>query len=108
MLITTHHTQREIVLKFFLQKVEEASNALLKWFSNNYMVASADKCHLITSTSEEMSVRIENEIIKNSLQEKLFGIEIDHRLTFEPHVENFVKKQSRNSMFQLELLITWT
>ena len=75
-----------------LKKVEEASNALLKWFSNNYMVANADKCHLITSTSEEMSVKIENEIIKNSLQEKLLGIEIDHRLTFEPHVENFCKK----------------
>ena len=92
MLITTHHTQQEIVSKKTLKKVEEASNALLKWFSNNYMVANADKCHLITSTSEEMSVKIENEIIKNSSQEKLLEIEIDHRLTFEPHVENFCKK----------------
>ena len=31
------------------------------------MVANADKCHLLTSTSEEVSVKIENEIIKNSL-----------------------------------------
>ena len=32
------------------------------------MVANADKCHLLTSTSEEVSVNIENELLKNSLQ----------------------------------------
>ena len=60
------------------------------------MVANANKCHLLTSTSE-VSVKIENEIIKNSLQEKLLGIVID-RLTFEPHVKIFVKKRDTNSM----------
>ena len=28
------------------------------------MVANADRCHLITITSEEVSVKIENEIIQ--------------------------------------------
>ena len=31
------------------------------------MVSNACKCHLLTSTSEEVSIKIENEIIKNSL-----------------------------------------
>ena len=75
-----------------MQKVEEASNILFKWFSNNYMVANADKCHLLTSTSEEVGVKIENEIIKNSLQEKLLGAVIDNRLTVKSHVENLCKK----------------
>ena len=52
------------------------------------MVANADKCHLLTSTSEEVGVKIEDEITKNSLQEKLLGIMIDNRLTFESHVES--------------------
>ena len=56
------------------------------------MVANADKYHLLTSTSEKVSVKIGNEIIKNSLQEKLLGIVKDKRLTFEPHVENLCKK----------------
>ena len=30
------------------------------------MVANADKCHLLTSTSEKVVVKIENEIIKNT------------------------------------------
>ena len=77
-----------------MQKVEKVSNTLFKWFSNNYGVANADKCHLLTSTSEEVSVKIKNEIIKNYLQEKLLGIVIDNSLTFEPHVEN-IRKKSR-------------
>ena len=56
------------------------------------MVANADKCHLLTSTSEEVGVKIENEIIKNSLQEKLLGAVIDNRLTIKSHVENLCKK----------------
>ena len=56
------------------------------------MVANEDKYHLLTSTSEEMSVKIENEIIKTSLKEKLLGIVIHNRLTSELHVENLCKK----------------
>ena len=75
-----------------MRRVEEASNTLFKWFSDNCIIADADICHLLTSTSEEVSVKIKNEIIKNYLQEKLLGIVIDNRLTFEPHVENIRKK----------------
>ena len=87
----TPHATRDCLKKTF-QKVEEASNSLFKWVSNNYMVANADKCHLLTSTSEEVGVKIENEIIKNSLQEKLLGAVIDNRLTVKSHVENLCKK----------------
>ena len=36
-------------------------------FSCNYMVANADQRHLLTTASVEVSVKIENEINKNSL-----------------------------------------
>ena len=60
-----------------------------------YMVASASKYHLLISTLEEMSVKTENEIIKNSLQENLLRIAIDNRLIFEPHVKNLCKKAGK-------------
>ena len=41
------------------------------------MVKNVDKCYLLKSTSEELGVKIENEIMKNSLQEKALGIMID-------------------------------
>ena len=57
------------------------------------MITNADKRHLLTGTSEEVSVKIENEIIKSSLQEK-------SRPTFESHVENLCKK-ARNKLHAL-------
>ena len=75
-----------------MQKVAEASSILLKWFSKNYMFANPDKCHLLNTTSKEGSVKIENEIIKNSLQEKRLGIVLDNKLTFEPQVASLCKK----------------
>ena len=58
------------------------------------MVSNANKCHLLISASEEVDVKIVNEIIENSLHKKkiLLGIVIDNRLTFEPQVENICKK----------------
>ena len=56
------------------------------------MITSTGKCNLLTSASEEVSVKIENEIIKSSLQEKLLGLVIVIKLTFEPHMENLCKK----------------
>ena len=46
------------------------------WFSDNYNYVNVDKCHLLTTISDEVSMKIENEIIKNSLQEKPLGIVI--------------------------------
>ena len=39
-----------------------------------------------------MSAKIENEIPKNSLREKLLGIVIDNKLIFKSHEENLCKK----------------
>ena len=39
-----------------------------------------------------MGLKIENEFIKNSLQEKFLVTVTDNKLTFKPHVENFRKK----------------
>ena len=46
--------------------------------------------NLLTSTSKKVGVKIENEIIKNSLQEKVLEIVIENKL--ESHVENLCKK----------------
>ena len=45
---------------------------LFDCFSNNCMVANADKYHLLISALEEVSVKIENEVNKTSLQKYIF------------------------------------
>ena len=51
--------------------LEEVAKVLFEWFSNNFLKANADKCHLILSTDEPFSINIDNELIKNSNNKKL-------------------------------------
>ena len=48
------------------EKLEEVGNVLFKWFTNDFVKANADKCHLILSTDEPFSINKDNEVIKNS------------------------------------------
>ena len=39
-----------------LEKLEEVRKVLFEWFSNNFLKANVDKCHLILSTDELFSI----------------------------------------------------
>ena len=54
--------------------LEEVAKVLFEWFSNNFLKANADKSHLILSTDEPFRIIIDNEVIKNSNNKKLFVI----------------------------------
>ena len=56
------------------------------------MKANPDKCHLICSTDEQISLNVENEVIKNSKCRKLLGIKFDNKLTFKTHIDDICKK----------------
>ena len=45
-----------------LEKLEEVRKVFFEWFSNNFLRANADKCHLILSTGEPFSINIDNEV----------------------------------------------
>ena len=78
-----------------LEKLEEVGKLLFEWFSNNFLKANADKCHLILSTDEPFSINIDNEIIKNSNNKKLLGINLNNRLGFDTHVANICSRVSK-------------
>ena len=63
-----------------LEKWEEVGKVLFEWFSNNFLHANAEKGHLILSTDEPFSINIDNEVIKNSNNKKLLGINLNNRL----------------------------
>ena len=75
--------------------LENDSIQLLKWFSDNQMKASKDKCHLFITSDEEVSMKIDNIEIENTSSEKLLGIIIDSKLNFKEHLEGIIKKNSR-------------
>ena len=75
--------------------LENDSIQLFKWFSNNQMKAIKDKCNLIISNNEKVSMKIDNIELENTSSEKLLGITIDSKLNFKEHLEEIIKKASR-------------
>ena len=61
------------------------------------MKANQDKCHLIVSKIENISMHIGPFEIKNTNCEKLLGIKADSRLNFNEHLDGIIKKASRKT-----------
>ena len=59
------------------------------------MKANADKCHLLVSSNESCTTKIEDFSIKNSTEEKLLGVKFDSNLSFENDVTSLCKKASQ-------------
>ena len=59
-------------------------------------MANPDKFHLLLSdTNQKYSIRVHNADIKSSKCEKLLGIKIDNKLTFDEHVSSICSKASQ-------------
>ena len=75
--------------------LQESSKKLFKWFSDNQMKNNGDKCHLIVSTNDTAEIQIGEYLIKSSTNEKLRGVNIDSKLTFDRHVSHLCNKANK-------------
>ena len=75
-----------------IDSLEKASSSLFKWFKDNLFKGNPDKCHLLVSTNEKTKTNIGEFSIENSDCEKLLGVKIDNKLTFDCHVSDMCKK----------------
>ena len=78
-----------------ISNLENSTNSLLNWLTENHMKANADKCHLLVSSDESCKAKIEDFSIKNSIEEKLVGVKFDSNLSFENHVTSLSNKASQ-------------
>ena len=90
---TPYATEKD--LQDVFSKLEKSSDILLKWFKENFLKANPDKFHILLSTKNDLSLKLNEVTISNSNCEKLLGIKIDNGLTFESHVETLCKKASQ-------------
>ena len=83
--------------------LENTSKKLFKWFSDNQMKANPDKCHFLMSSDENINLMIEDHAISNSKCQKLLGIKIDNKLSFNEHLDEMCKKagQKLNALARL-------
>ena len=76
--MTTPHTLLTTMLPIYSTN---ESSILIEWFSNNYLLMNADKSQLlVTKNYENISLNIDDEIIKGSKSVKLLGVTIDNKL----------------------------
>ena len=57
-----------------------------QWFSNNQIKANPEKCHLICSTEEQISLSIENNVLQNSKYRQC------RQAHFKSHINDICKK----------------
>ena len=72
--------------------LENVSSNLFQWFTENELKANASRCHLLISSGENVHVNIGTSLIKKSDCEKLLGIDIDCKLSFENHSNQICSK----------------
>ena len=77
-----------------LQNLTKVTEQMFTWFENNGMKVNPEKSHLILSHPYEKETFISGELIENSKCEKLLGVLIDHKLTFDKHVRLLCNKAS--------------
>ena len=78
-----------------LNIVENDISKLFRWFQLNEMKSNEDKCHLLVSNREDVSIQIGNEIIEGNSSVKLLGVTIDNNLNFNEHVTKICNKASQ-------------
>ena len=75
-----------------IESLEQASAFLFRWYENNLLKGNADKCNFLVSTSQEVSLNVNNFKIKNSDCEKRLGVKFDSKLRFDQHITDLCRR----------------
>ena len=77
-----------------LNGLENMSSNLFQWFTENELKGNSSKYNLLTSSGEHVHVNILTSQIKNSDCERVLGIDIHCKLSFENHINQLCSKTS--------------
>ena len=78
-----------------INEIKSMAECLTLWFRNNCTQVNPDKFHLLLRDKKVHQVDICDEKLSSTCSEKLLGIKIDNKLTFQEHVEELCKKTSQ-------------
>ena len=71
----------DVDLHSLLQNLEGDAASAIMWFDANYMKSNESKCHFMafSSSPEHLWIKVGEQIIWESKQERLLGVSIDKR-----------------------------
>ena len=76
-------------------KLENTIEKLFNWFQCNNFKANASKCHFFLSPYKPVTIKTKGSAIESSNSEKLLGVTIDSKLSFDDHITNLCSKTSQ-------------
>ena len=86
-------TACNVRMEDLLHELEDNTLSAIIWFENNYMKLNQSKCHFLTCGSQEhLWIRVGDERIWESQCEKLLGLIVDKKLSFDTHLRALCKK----------------
>ena len=74
--------------------LEDVSEFIFQWFRDNQFQGHASKCHVLLSTDKQVHVNIGTAQIENTQNEKLLGITINSKLSFDRHIQQIGSRAS--------------
>ena len=78
-----------------IARLENDSSITIQWFADNFMKLNTNKCHLLIlgkSSYQQVKYNVGDSIIENSEEDRLLGVVIDKKLSFETHISKLFKK----------------
>ena len=78
-----------------INKLEDTIEKLFNWFQCNNFKANASKCHFFLSPYKPVTIKIKESAIESSNSEKLLGVTIDSKLSFDDHITILCRKTSQ-------------
>ena len=82
-------------IDLLLDTLETETTIILKWFRINEMKPNGDKCHLLISGQNNMSVKLNTDVIQSSESVELLGITINNKLDFDQHTQRLCSKANQ-------------
>ena len=79
-----------------IESLEKNIDKLFYWFSDSFLKANPDKCHVLINTDGNFALKTKNETITSSSNEKLPGILFTNKFDFDEHVMNRTGKPPRS------------
>ncbi len=71
-----------------IENLDSDSNLIIQWLPDDFMKLNTDECNLMVlgkSVNQSVKINIGNSSIENTDEEKLLGVRIDDKLSFETH-----------------------
>lgn len=86
----------DVDLACLIRNLEGDVASVMQWFEANYMILNPDKCHFLISGPktlvEQMYIKVGEQVIWESQEEKLLGVTIDKQFKFNSHLRSTCKK----------------